>query len=59
MCKEYRERSYSLIPVLRGRDWPFELITSLDDRVLNGGFDGIIYQGAHVVGGEPPGDGWY
>ena len=46
-------RCAAITPVLRGKDWPADVIERLAARIESSGLAGIVYQGADFIGGPP------
>ncbi|MCX7013793.1 MAG: hypothetical protein NTW86_14780 [Candidatus Sumerlaeota bacterium] len=58
LCMRAVPRKAVIAPVLRGREWPAEVIRRLSARIEEAGLGGVVYQGADFLAGPPPGPGW-
>lgn len=59
LLASFMEQIPAIMPVLRGKDWPKEIIEMLSREAVTEGFAGIAYQGTNYIVDDPPGEGWY
>lgn len=58
LCLPLRDARMRVMPVLRGKDWPKEIIRHVAKTAESMNFAGILYQGTEALLGPPPDQGW-